>query len=230
MDQLRLPILPLPNIVFFPNTSIPMLVSEPSYVRMIKDTIANDGHIGISMAEPTEEDQYNGSLRYTPQRIGTMGKPILLEELEDGSLKLLVEGSARIELLNVEQNIPYLIYKIKLIPDLKNHVPLSFENAQISRLKEILDLWIEDTIDDSLERESFVQSLGGIHSIVDYLAMFLVGDREVRQVILENRNLHERIQILGSLLKGEYPHCEDDLVANAVKDFEYREKEHYLVH
>lgn len=228
METIRLPILPLPDVVFFPNTVIPMLVSEPSYIRMIKDILAQDGFIGISMAEPS--DEFDGSLRYSPQRIGTMGKPILLEELEDGSLKLLVEGKERIELFNVEQNIPYLIYKVRRIPDTKNTVPLSFENSQISRLKDILDMWVEDTIEDSLERESFLKSLRGIHHIVDYLSMFMVGDRHVRQVLLENCNLHERIQILGSLLKGDYPHCEDNLVASAVKDFEYGEQEHYFVH
>ncbi|MEC7277645.1 MAG: LON peptidase substrate-binding domain-containing protein [Bdellovibrionota bacterium] len=228
MEIYHIPILPLPNIVFFPHTVIPMLISEPSYIRMIKDVLASDGFLGISMAEPREDVE--GSLLYSPSRIATMGKPILLEELEDGSLKILVEGRQRIELMHAEQNIPYLVYRVITLPDTKSTVPLTFDSSQVSRLKEILDKWVEDTIEDSLERKSFQESLKGIHPIIDYLSMFMVGDFEVRQLLLENTNLHERIQMLSTLLRGDYPDCEDNLVADAVKDFEFGERLHSFVH
>jgi len=57
-----------------------------------------------------------------------------------------------------------------------------------------------------------------------------VGDRQIRQLLLENTSLHERIQILSSLLRGSYPDCEDSLVVDAIKDFEYGEVEHYYIH
>lgn len=221
-------ILPLPNVVLFPNTIIPMLIVEPTYVKMVRDCLVTEQSIGISMAEPIEER--SGSPRYSPQRVATMGKPILLEEHEDGSLKILVKGEQRIELISVEQNIPYLIYKVRTIPDIRESSAIAFESPHIERLKEILDNWMEDTIEDSLERETFLQTLNTLHHIMDYLAMFMVADRHIRQLLLENRSLHERIQMLSSLLRGEYPDCEDTLVVNAIKDFEYGEMEHYFVH
>lgn len=229
MESFPLAILPLPNIVLFPNTTIPMLVAEPTYVKMIKDCIIADQNLGISMAEPVED--VAGVTRYTPKRIATMGKPILLEENDDGSIKILVKGEKRVELIHTEQNIPYLIYKCRLIPDQKEYGPLKFDSPQISRLRDILNQWVEDTIDDSLERETFFQSLHSIHHILDYLSMFMIGDRHIRQLLLENTSLHERIQMLSSLLKGEYPEGEDTIVANAIKDFEYSEElPHYVVH
>ncbi|MCF8060528.1 MAG: LON peptidase substrate-binding domain-containing protein [Bacteriovoracaceae bacterium] len=228
METFPLAILPLPNVVLFPNTIIPMLIVEPTYVKMVRDCLVTEQSIGISMAEPIEER--SGSPRYSPQRVATMGKPILLEEHEDGSLKILVKGEQRIELISVEQNIPYLIYKVRTIPDIRESSAIAFESPHIERLKEILDNWMEDTIEDSLERETFLQTLNTLHHIMDYLAMFMVADRHIRQLLLENRSLHERIQMLSSLLRGEYPDCEDTLVVNAIKDFEYGEMEHYFVH
>ena len=232
MESFPLPILPLPNIVMFPNTIIPMLIAEPSYVTMIKDCLITDQSIGISMAEPLRnvKGEINDPPRYSPQRIATMGKPVLLEENEDGSIKILVKGEKRIELLQVEQNIPYLIYRVRTLPDTRETGPLAFESPQIERLKDLLNNWVDDTIQDSLERESFYQTLESIHHIIDYLSMFMVGDRHVRQLLLENRSLHERIQMLSSLLRGEYPDCEDNLVVSAMKDFESNELDHYYVH
>ena len=147
-----------------------------------------------------------------------------------GSIKILVKGEKRIELLQVEQNIPYLIYRVRTLPDTRETGPLAFESPQIERLKDLLNNWVDDTIQDSLERESFYQTLESIHHIIDYLSMFMVGDRHVRQLLLENRSLHERIQMLSSLLRGEYPDCEDNLVVSAMKDFESNELDHYYVH
>lgn len=227
-----MPILPLPNIVMFPNTIIPMLIAEPTYIKMVKDCLITDQSIGIAMAEPiaSAKGEINDSLRYSPQRIATMGKPVLLEENEDGTIKILVKGEKRIELLQVEQNLPYLIYRVRTIPDLRENSGLTLHSPQIERLKDILNNWVDDTIEDSLERESFFQTLESIHHIMDYLSMFMIGDRHIRQLLLENRSLHERIQMLSSLLRGDYSEGEDTIVASAMKDFESGELEYHYVH
>ncbi len=228
METFPLPILPLPNVVLFPHTVIPMLIAEPTYIKMVKDCVLTDQSLGVSMAEPI--DEISGPPRYTPQRVATMGKPIILEENEDGSLRILLKGEKRVELITTEQNIPYLIYKVRILPDLREKQGLTFHSPQIARLKEILNYWVEDTIEDSLERESFFQTLESVHHIADYLCMFLIGDRHIRQMLLENRSLHERIQMLSSLLRGEYPDCEDHLVINAMKEFDSGEMQQYFIH
>jgi Lon protease-like protein len=224
----NLPILPLPNIVFFPHTALPMIIIEPSYIKMVRDCIASDGSLVISMAEPigsSEEAQH-----YTPQAIATMGKPMMLEELEDGAIKVLITGQHRVELMAVEQNLPYLIYKVRLLPDIKETKLMELEGPQIERLRSLLNSWIDDSIDDSLERESFLESLDSLHHLIDYVSMYLISDRSMKQIVLENRSLHDRIQQLHSLLRGSYPDCEDSLVAIAMKDFESVELRSKLVH
>lgn len=227
-ETLVLPILPLPNIVFFPYTALPMIIVESSYVKMIRECIDSDSSLVISMAEPigtSEEGQH-----YTPQAICTMGKPMMLEELEDGSIKVLITGQQRVELISVEQNLPYLIYKVRTLPDIKETKMIQLEGPQIERLRNLLNAWIDDTIEDSLERETFLESLDSLHHLIDYVSMYLVNDRSMKQIVLENRSLHDRIQQLSSLLRGDYPDCEDSFVATAMKDFENVEFRSKLVH
>lgn len=227
-DSIALPILPLPNIVFFPHTVLPMIIVEPSYIKMIKDCVNSNQSLVISMAEPigTSEDGEH----YTPQAIATMGKPMMLEELEDGSIKILLSGQQRVELLSVEQNLPYLIYKVRLLPDHRDQKLTELKGPQIERLRGLLNSWIDDSIEDSIEREVFLDSLDSLHHLIDYVSMYLVSDRSMKQIILENRSLQDRIQQLYSLLRGTYPDCEDSLVALAMKDYENVELRAKLVH
>lgn len=227
-DLINLPILPLPNIVFFPHTVLPMIVVEPSYIKMIRDCIDKDYSLVISMAEPigtSEEGEH-----YTPQAIATMGKPMMLEELEDGSIKVLITGQQRVELVAVEQNLPYLVYRVRLLPDKRDSKLMELEGPQIERLRSLLNAWVDDSIHDSLERETFFESLDSLYHLIDYVSMYLVNDRLMKQIVLENRSLHDRIQQLYSLLRGDYPDCEDSLVALAMKDYENVELHSKLVH
>lgn len=219
MKRFSLPILPLPELVFFPYTSIPMLIVEPSYIKMVKDCLMTDQSIGIALAGTTHG--HGNSSKYSPQRVATMGKPILLEECEDGTLKILIRGESRIELLRIQQNIPYLVYQVRKLPDIKEEHQFHSETPKIERLKDILFHWLDDTIQDSVEREVFIDSLESLHHIIDYLSMFLVQDLSMRQLLLENCSLYQRIQVLGPLLRGNYPDCEDELVLNAIKEFEH---------
>ena len=227
-DSINLPILPLPEVVFFPHTVLPMIVVEPSYIKMIRDCIKKDHSLVISMAEPigTSEDGEH----YTPQAIATMGKPMMLEDLEDGSIRVIITGQQRVELVSVEQNLPYLVYRVRLLPDQKESQLMELEGPQIERLRSLLNAWIDDSIYDSLERETFLESLDSLHHLIDYVSMYLINDRLMKQIVLENRSLHDRVQQLYSLLRGDYPDCEDSLVALAMKDYESVELRSKLVH
>ena len=43
----KIPIIPLPNVVLFPNVFMPLHIFEPRYCEMIQDTISNDRIIGM---------------------------------------------------------------------------------------------------------------------------------------------------------------------------------------
>jgi uncharacterized protein len=228
MDKLRIPVLPIPNVVFFPNTSIPILVSEPIYIRMIHECIESGSLMAIAMAQPVQEFSYH--VKYSPQKVATMGKPLLIEEKYDGSIKVLIRGVSRVCLEKVVQNLPYLVYEVGPLPDKKEKHAILCEDDKIGRLKSILDQWMAQTIPDSIEREAFSKNLEGLSHIVDYLSMFLIQDADMRQLILENRSLFERIQILSSLLRGKCPKKEDSSVLYAMKDFEDLEYEYKIAH
>ena len=52
MAELRIPVFPLPEVVFFPGTVLPLHVFEPRYRRMVADCLAGDGRLAVAMLRP----------------------------------------------------------------------------------------------------------------------------------------------------------------------------------
>ncbi|MFN7983607.1 MAG: endopeptidase La [Vicinamibacterales bacterium] len=101
----ELPILPLRDTVLFPNSFMPLAVARESSVRLIDDAIANGKLIAVftqrdaATEEPVQEDLHG---------IGTATHIHKMFKLPDGSLRLIVQGLARLRLDEVVSTHPYL--------------------------------------------------------------------------------------------------------------------------
>src|SRR5882757_2499675 len=89
----ELPILPLRDTVLFPNSFMPLAVARESSVRLIDDAIANGKLIAVftqrdaATEEPVQADLHT---------IGTATDVHTMLKLPDGSLRLIVQGLARL--------------------------------------------------------------------------------------------------------------------------------------
>ena len=101
----ELPILPLRDTVLFPNSFMPLAVARESSVRLIDDAIANGKLIAVftqrdaAIEEPGQSDLF---------QVGTATHIHKMFKLPDGSLRLIVQGLARVRLDKLVQTRPYL--------------------------------------------------------------------------------------------------------------------------
>jgi ATP-dependent Lon protease len=101
----ELPILPLRDTVLFPNSFMPLAVARESSVRLIDDAIGNGKLIAVftqrdaAVEEPTQEDLY---------AVGAATHIHKMFKLPDGSLRLIVQGLARLKLEQIVATQPYL--------------------------------------------------------------------------------------------------------------------------
>jgi ATP-dependent Lon protease len=101
----ELPILPLRDTVLFPNSFMPLAVARESSVRLIDDAIANGKLIAVftqrdaTVEEPLQADLYP---------VGTATHIHKMFKLPDGSLRLIVQGLARLTLNELVSTHPYL--------------------------------------------------------------------------------------------------------------------------
>src|SRR5215470_12909646 len=101
----ELPILPLRDTVLFPNSFMPLAVARESSVRLIDDAIANGKLIAVftqrdaTVEEPLQADLFP---------VGTATHIHKMFKLPDGSLRLIVQGLARLTLESLTSTHPYL--------------------------------------------------------------------------------------------------------------------------
>ncbi len=221
--KFKLPVLPLPNVVFFPHTNLPVHIIEPFYVQLVEHCLKNECPMGISLAIPSFRGKIdkNGIFKstYIPMEVCAYGEPYIMERLPDDSIKILIKGTGRAKIKNIVQNIPFPIFEAVDYPDQKTDAKFTNELG-MKRLQSMFRRWIEVGILDSVEREMFAQSIDSIHQVVDYLSMLVIKDIEVKQILLETTSIEERVHSLNMLLVGSLPHKENDHRAKILKQFE----------
>lgn len=111
----RIPVFPLPNVVLFPDTSLPLHVFEPRYRAMTQAALDGDRVIGMVLLKPPTRVDEGRSPIY---EIGCAGPIGSLQRLPDGRFNLLLSGVRRFRVLGEERgDEPYRIARIELLPD-----------------------------------------------------------------------------------------------------------------
>lgn len=192
--EFLLRLFPLPNLVFFPRTRIPLHIFEPRYRQLVSDALASDERMGIILLRPGWETNYFGAPPI--HTYGTLGAIERAVKLEDGRYNLVVNGLVRFEILESVAETPYRIAKVLAIPE-RDH---SAEDAWARRE------WLVDLSRRYLELlpgKSEVPELdsASLDSITNALVMSLNVTVEEKQTLLELNDVLERAEQVGLLLE-----------------------------
>src|SRR5262245_11179707 len=88
----RFPIFPLPNVVLFPGTYLPLHIFEPRYRQMTEAALAGDAVIGMVLLRPDVDPM---AARAPIFAIGCAGRIVEHRRLDDGRFHLLLYGERR---------------------------------------------------------------------------------------------------------------------------------------
>ena len=91
-----IPVFPLPNVVFFPRTYLPLHIFETRYRRMVRDAAASHQMIGMVLLKEGWETDYEGTPAIFP--IGAVGRMVTVQGLSDGRFNILLQGLSRFEI------------------------------------------------------------------------------------------------------------------------------------
>ena len=133
----RLPLFPLPDVVHFPHTLLPLHVFEPRYRAMVADALAGERLIGMVLLKPGWESGYEGNPEV--HEIACLGRIARVETLDDGRYNLLLTGEARVRLDAVVSPLPYRTARVTVLPDRndvddwEDRVPMAAELKNIFR-------------------------------------------------------------------------------------------------
>ena len=91
-----IPLFPLPNVVFFPRTYLPLHIFESRYRRMVRDAAASHQMIGMVLLKEGWETDYEGVPPIFP--LGAVGRMVTVQALSDGRFNILLQGLSRFEI------------------------------------------------------------------------------------------------------------------------------------
>lgn len=112
--------MPLPNVVFYPHTLLPLHVFEPRYRKMAEHCLEGEGMLGVVLlknpreAFPAPEDP--GAPPQLHKVLG-VGKILDHERMPDGKLNLKLEGRNRVMILDEIPSEPFRTARVEIIKD-----------------------------------------------------------------------------------------------------------------
>ncbi|MBI5360321.1 MAG: endopeptidase La [Planctomycetes bacterium] len=200
----EIPILPVKDLVLYPNIIIPLVVNDKNHIDMIDEVLSGDklfGHFTISDkpkngakpdAEPKQPDIFD---------TGTLAEILKMLKFPDGSVRLLVQGTRKIKLLQVTQREPFMKAKVKVIDE---HVKKTPEiDAMARNLASTFIKMIKFIPYYPEELQVAVMNIADPVKLVYLIASNINVPLIEKQKLLETNDLSERLKRLLMLINKE---------------------------
>lgn len=194
-NEFLLPLFPLPNLVFFPRTRLPLHIFEPRYRQMIADAVATDQRFGIVLLRPGWERDYFGTPPiYT---CGTLSQIEQAVPLDDGRFNVLVRGEVRFRVVGEVSKDPYRMARVIVQPEQERDTTSAY--AQRSWLAELSQQYLVHLPDQVAVPE--IETVG-LEALTNALIMSLNLDVLEKQRLLEIDDLVNRAEEVGRELQN----------------------------
>ena len=193
--EFLLPLFPLPNLVFFPRTRLPLHVFEPRYRQMVADAVAGEKRFGIVLLRPGWENDYFGAPPI--YACGTLSQIEQAISLDDGRYNILVRGEVRFRIVGEVNRDPYRLARVIVQPEQERDVNSAY--AQRVWLAELSRQYLENLPDQMAVPE--IDS-AGLESLTNALIMSLNLEVQEKQRLLEIDDLVNRAEEVGRELQN----------------------------
>lgn len=111
----KMPIFPLPNVVFFPHTFLPLHIFEERYRAMVADATNGEKLICMALLKPGYEDDYEGSPHI--HTVGTVGFMPMKKDHADGTSDILLVGMDKVKIKEITSDMPYRVAEVEILHD-----------------------------------------------------------------------------------------------------------------
>src|SRR5207237_626081 len=198
-DILRLPMVPIRDVVIFPFTKVAFKIGRPSSVRALEQAMITEKNIFLATQHDATVDEPNPDQIYT---VGTLGRILQAQKQDNGQIKVVVEGRERGQAVRFEQDDDGMFYamvrKVSSIDESGYRT-----DGLLQKIHTLVEQFLRvspDAYTDALHA-----SLRGISAaqIADSMSSHLRISVEEKQDLLETFSVQERLQKLVEVLETE---------------------------
>lgn len=221
----RLPLLPLRGLLVYPSMVLHLDVGRDKSVRALERSMVEDHMIllcsqsEVNIEEPTEEDIY---------KVGTIAKVRQMLKLPNGTIRVLVEGVIRAEILDYLPNDEFYEVSVKELPEQETDDPEvdALMRSVLSQFEHYISLSKKITP----ETHAAVSDIDDPGRLADVITSHLTLKIKDKQDILETVDVGARLEKLLDILNNEREVLELERKINqrVKKQMEKTQKEYYL--
>ncbi len=221
----NIPVLPLRNIVVFPNMIVPLFVGRDKSINALEKVMDKDQELLFLTQKNSEVDDPEKDDLY---KIGTRGKILQLLKLPDGTVKVLVEGKDRCKVENIEFLENYIDARVSLVPDLEGNKETIKALARSVKAKYENYAKINNKV--SSEVLTSVKDIEEENKLSDTVASQIAINIQEKQKILEEPDLEKRLNMILTYIEGELSvlQVEKKIRRRVKNQMEKTQKEYYL--
>lgn len=223
--KMKVLIMPLRDVVVFPGSVMPLFVGREKSINAVYESLKRDRQLFLiaqkspELDDPKREDLYS---------VGTLANVLQTLKLPDGTVKVLVEGVQRFELLNVHSDGEFLEADIAALdmdsgPDNETRALSSLLRErflQLADLRKKLPSEVRDTIEKVHDANRLVDLVGANMSL----------DIERKQSLLSLVSVNERLERLLAYVEEDIELIESEkrITMRVKNQIDRTQREFYL--
>ena len=220
-----IPLLPLRDIVIFPEMVTPLFVGRPRSIKALEEAMGGERHIFLvaqndsAIDEPVKEDLYT---------VGTIAKISQLLKLPDGTVKLLVEGISRATVDRLIEQDDFTLVTYDEIEDVQAG---SLEaEALVRGVRTLFEAYVTFSRKIPSEVVAAVENVTLPSVLADTIAAHLSLRVDEKQELLELVDVNSRLELLMELMEREIEilKIERKIRKRVKNQMERTQKEYYL--
>ncbi len=220
-----LPLFLTRDLVIFPGLIVPMAISDLDMIKMIDGVMAQGSRIlGAFLLKPDSPEM-------KPEYAMKIGSAIIIHRLlrmGDGTIRMIVQGLERVELLGVVGREPFPKAHVRVLsPKARSSLQLE---ALVRTVREEFDkvAQLSDAIPD--EFRAAVMNIDEPGSLCDLIASNIQLDTTTRQQVLQTIRIPDRLRLLRNLLVRELQILKlgSELKSETREEIEQTQREYFL--
>ena len=227
INKTIMPVLPLRDVVVYPNMVVPLFVGRKKSIRSLEDAMNNDDktimlvtQLSADINDPVESELYD---------VGCTATILQLLKLPDGTMKVLVEGQNRAKVSNIKDRDDILYADCEDIDQGKKLSNVQ-EDALSRALENTFNQYVKLNKKIPPEVLSSIAGVEDLSKLSDSIAAHMTLRLDEKQKVLEISDTKERVEYLISSMESELDvlQVEKKIRGRVKQQMEKSQREYYL--
>ncbi|MBN2123694.1 MAG: endopeptidase La, partial [Deltaproteobacteria bacterium] len=224
-EQTKAPLLPLRDVVVFPNMVVPLFVGRDKSIKALEYSMSHEKEVFLSAQKDAKVDSPSKKDIY---QVGTLGSVLQLLRLPDGTVKALIEGKQRASIEEFLEEKEFFMVVVKKFP---GEYQIGIESKALMRaVSESFDEYAKLNEKIGKDLVTTISAIDDPARLADTIAAHMVMRVADKQEILETEDINRRLEKLFEKLRNEINilKLESRLKNRVKKQMEKTQKDYYL--